>query len=283
MAEKGPHSSEFDEVLITLQDPLECRRVHAAMNGGSDLALSFRCTRRFMPQTEGKEMQFFKYLQVVELEQGLQRPIRDSQAQAVGAGTSECRPPPPPPAPPLPRFSQSTDDWLQGIETQALVSGSTPIRSKVQVPASNKRSKRNRARRSIRYEPPTAAVEQQRRKKPRQESDGDEDPSDESRGHRHKRRRRRSPSAKSESDQERGERRRGRRRESRRPSREDRRRSSEHRRRHRRGKEQTSRRLERRRGRQGPTPITGPLPKLKLDRRTKLPLPVEEAGLTIRV
>ncbi|CAM6117052.1 unnamed protein product [Calypogeia fissa] len=68
MAERAPHSRDFDKVLISMQEPLECRRVHAAMNGSFDLAVSFRATRRFMPQTEGKEIQFIRYLQVVELE-----------------------------------------------------------------------------------------------------------------------------------------------------------------------------------------------------------------------
>ncbi|CAM6124782.1 unnamed protein product [Calypogeia fissa] len=161
MVERGPHSSDFDKILIGMQENLECRRVHAAMNGGSDLALSFRATRQFMPQTEGKEMQFIRYLLVVELEQGLERPITDSQAKAVGAGSSQWRPPPPPPpasfaaaAPPLPRFSAASDDWLQGIETQALLSGSTPIRSRIQVPTVSEASKRKRAGVSNRYEPP---------------------------------------------------------------------------------------------------------------------------------
>ncbi|CAM6094613.1 unnamed protein product [Calypogeia fissa] len=88
MAERGPHSSNFDEILIGMQDNVECRCVHVAMNGGSDLALSFKATRQFMPQTEGNEMQFIRYLQAVELEQGLEHPITDSQAEAVGAGSS---------------------------------------------------------------------------------------------------------------------------------------------------------------------------------------------------
>ncbi|CAM6124894.1 unnamed protein product [Calypogeia fissa] len=111
MAERGPHSRDFDKVLISMQEPLECRRVHAAMNGSSDLAVSFRATRRFMPQTKGKEIQFIRYLQAAELEQGLERPITDSGVATTGAVTSELRPPPPPPptsvaaaAPPLERF-----------------------------------------------------------------------------------------------------------------------------------------------------------------------------------
>ncbi|CAM6128379.1 unnamed protein product [Calypogeia fissa] len=189
MAERGPHSSDFDKVLISMQEPLECRRVHAAMNGSSALAVSFRATWRFMPQTEGKEIQF--YLQAVELEQGLERPITDSGATAVGAGSSELRPPPPPPppasiaAPPLERFSGGGDDWLLGLDTQALLSGSTPIRSRVTVLATSELPKRKRGGGSTCKSPPL--VQQQRRT--REESNVDEDQSDDSRGHCHKQRR----------------------------------------------------------------------------------------------
>ncbi|CAM6089880.1 unnamed protein product [Calypogeia fissa] len=69
MAERGCHNNNFDEVLISIQDPLECRRVHAAMNGGTDFVVSFKCTLKFMPQTKGKEMAFLQYLQDVEAEQ----------------------------------------------------------------------------------------------------------------------------------------------------------------------------------------------------------------------
>ncbi|CAM6095605.1 unnamed protein product [Calypogeia fissa] len=161
MAERGPHNRDFDKVLISMQEPPECRRVHAAMNGSSDQAVSFRATWRFMPQTEGKEIWFIRYLQVVELEQGLEHPITDSRAAATRAGTSELRPPPPPPppalvaaaAPPLEWFSGGGDDWLLGLDTQALLSGSTPIRSRVQVPATSERPKTKRGGGSTRNAP----------------------------------------------------------------------------------------------------------------------------------
>ncbi|CAM6087253.1 unnamed protein product [Calypogeia fissa] len=68
----------------------------------------------------------------------LENPIRDSQAQMDGAGTSERQPPPttrppPPPAPsvPLPRYDGAADAWLEGLNMQNLVPGNTPIRSQV--------------------------------------------------------------------------------------------------------------------------------------------------------